>query len=163
MDQEIQKLLDNANNIDINELTEEELKDISEQWHAIRRKTNPLASNIEDNSENEQLLFMFTPLYRDYLAKFVLTSVIGYINRACDEWLVPDGVPVTPVYDYIKDPSLIDSPESVDDKNAVDPELLKEYELNKKQMEKRIIVKEFIEYIFQYDPDEHIRSAYSHN
>jgi len=164
MNDELQKLLDEANDVNISELTEDQLKTINNKWHKLRRKTNPLSSNIDVHSgKNEQLLFMFVPMYRDYITKFMVTAIIGYMNRACDEWGVPDGVPVIPVYDYIDNPSLIDPPQPVNDNTEVDAELLNDYKNNRKQMEKRVIIKEFIEYIFQYDPDEHIRSAYSPN
>ena len=145
----------------IKNMTDDQRKIISDKIHNLRKKNNPYASNIEGVKE-EQLMFMFTPVYRDYLVKFIMTSVIGYLNRACDEWKVPDGVPVVPVYDYINNEKLIDSPKPVGN-NAVDKDLLDSYKENKEHMKKRIIIKEFLEYLFQYDPDEHVRSAYSPN
>ena len=162
MEQEILNLLNDVSNTDIDKLTDDEVKEISDKLHDIRRRTNPLSSNINTTGD-EELLFLYTPMSRDYMNKLIITAIIGYINRACDEWGVPDSVPVVPVYDYIKNPSLINPPNPVNDDTKVDPELLKEYEINKEQMGKRLVVKEFIEYLFQYDPDENVRSAYSPN
>lgn len=166
---DINKLLEEIKSIDLENLknmTDEQKKIMSDKIHNLRKKTNPYASNIEraDGSAAQQLLFMFTPVYRDYLAKFMMTSTLAYLNRACDEWGVPDGVPVVPVYDYIQNESLIDDPKPVNNEtNAVDEVLLEDYAKNRKLMEKRLVVKEFLEYMFQYDPDEHVRSAYSPN
>lgn len=35
--------------------------------------------------------------------------MIAFLNRMCDEWHVPDDIPVIPVYEYLDDPSKIDS------------------------------------------------------
>ena len=147
--------------MDIVSLDDNEIKSISKKMNKIRENMNPYATNI-DVGGDERMLFMFVPMYRDYLCKLVVTAMIGYLNRACDEWGVPDSVPVVPVYDYIKEESLLDDPKQYGD-IPVSKDLLDNYLINRKLMKKRIIIKEFLEQMFQYDPDEHIRSAYTPN
>jgi hypothetical protein len=75
----------------------------------------------------------------------------------CDEWHVPDGIPIIPVYDYVKNPDSINDFE----KGLNKPEILrKEIDSNKEWMKKRVVVKEFLEEMFQYNPDAHVRSSY---
>mgnify|MGYP001264314245 FL=1 len=142
----------------LNEIDEEEFADIdNETLTKLRTKINPYGKVI-NMDEDSYLNFSITNLREKYMIKLLTTSLIGYLNRLCDEWEVPDNVPVVPVYKYLEDPSVLDT----DDSNDSD-EIKKAKEFNKKQMEKRIIVKEFLENIFKYDPDKHVRGAYLPN
>lgn len=126
----------------------------------ILKKVNPYGSTI--NTGDQQFLnFSLTQITHEYWKKFIITSFIGFLNRCCDEWKVPTGVPVVTVYDYLADPKLLDTPELSVKRN--DKKAIKKYELNREWMKKRVIVKEFLEEIFQFNPDEHVRSAYRPN
>lgn len=144
-------------------LTELDDKDLaslpSDKIMDIKKKLNPYGRTIEGS--DHYLTFSITQISHEYWKKFIITAFVGFLNRMNDEWKVPDGIPVVPVYEYLKDPSKLDTPEITikkGDKNA-----MYEYELNRKWMEKRIIVKQFLEEFLQFNPDEHVRSAYRPN
>lgn len=134
----------------------------------IRLKNSINPYNVEFSSEKNAkwLNISITHLNEKYLTRLLMTAFIGFLNRACDEWRVPESVPVVPVYEYLEDceknggtSSKLDD---LENKNESE-ERKEELEFNKKWMEKRIIVKEFLEDIFQYDPDIHVRTAYNPN
>lgn len=159
---DIKKLVDEIDTIGIENITNEQLIKISEQANKLRKEYNPYSSR-NMVPDDEYLLTLFTPMYRDYLVKLVFTAIIAFLNRARDEWGVPDNVPVVSVYDYIKNPTLLDVPKPEGPHGELDPDLKQNYEDNQKFMEKRLIVGEFLEHLFQYNPDEHVRSSYSPN
>jgi hypothetical protein len=125
----------------------------------MRKKLNPYSTSIQ--TPDKVLCFSYTDLGGTYLRKILTTSMIGFLNRMCDEWQVPTGVPVIPVYDYVKDPELLNEFEN----GLKDPtsQLLDDIKENKKMMAKRVIVKEFLEEYLQYNPDIHVRSGYRPN
>lgn len=125
----------------------------------MRKRLNPYGRTIagSDNFLN----FSITQIHHEYWKKLITTSMIGFLNRMCDEWKVPTGVPVVSVYDYLEDPSKLDTPEIVIKKN--NKSVMYDYEFNREWMKKRLIVKEFLEEMFQFNPDEHVRSAYRPN
>lgn len=149
---ELNKLLQDLNVESLEKMSDEEVVE-------LRKKLNPYGRTIEGS--NKVLTFSYTDLNGQYLKKIITTAMIGYLNRMCDEWEVPTGVPVVPVYDYCRNPELLnDFEKSLKTPHA---QLLKEIEFNKKMMEKRVIVKEFLEFMFQYNPDIHVRSSYKPN
>ena len=109
----------------------------------LRKKLNPYGRTIEGS--DKILTFSYTDLRLEYIIKLVTTGMIGFLNRMCDEWRVPDGVPVVPVYDYIKDPTKLDEFEkSLHDSKAIKADI----DLNKEIMLKRVHIKEFLEDMF---------------
>lgn len=151
-------LSDQLNNL-LNELDEDSLAKMSDdEILELRKELNPYGRTIEGS--NKILTYSYTDLRHSYLQKMVVTTMIGFLNRMCDEWRVPDGIPVIPVYEYVKDPSKLDEFE----KTLQKPELMREQlDENKANMQKRVIIKEFLEDMFQYNPDFHVRSAYRPN
>jgi hypothetical protein len=140
----------------LDELDEESLAKLSDkEVLELRKQLNPYGRTIEGS--NKILTFSYTDLQHEYTKKLVTTAMIGFLNTMCDEWRVPDGIPVVSVYDYVRDPSKLDEFE----KTLQKPEEMKEeIEENKKNMIKRVAIKEFLEDMFQYNPDIHVRSAY---
>lgn len=125
----------------------------------MRKRMNPYAHTIAGPSKF--LNFSITQITHEYWKKFITTSMIGFLNRMCDEWKVPNGVPVVSVYEFLENPSLVDTPAlAIEKKNE---SAIKDYEFNREWMKKRLIVKEFLEEMFQFNPDEHVRSAYRPN
>lgn len=125
----------------------------------IRKKQNPYGANVD--GPEKFMNFSITQITHEYWKKFMITSLIGYMNRMCDEWKVPANVPVKSVYEYIDDPKCLDTPEDIlkkENKSA-----MYDWEFNREWMKKRMIVKEFLEEMFQFNPDEHVRSAYRPN
>lgn len=148
-------LADELENI-LNELTPENIDQLSEeQLLSYRQKLNVYGRVIQGS--DHYLTFSYTNLSEKYIEKLMLTGLIGYLNTACDEWNLPDGMPRLSVYDYVKNPSKLDK---LTEGWGNTPDIVKNIEDNKKWMEKRVIVKEFLEDMFQYNPDNHIRSAY---
>ena len=143
----------------LSELDEESLANMSdEDVLNLRKQLNPYGRTIEGS--NNYLTYSYTDLRLDYLKKMITTSMIGFLNRMCDEWHVPDGIPVIPVYDYVKNPEKLDEFEnSLQNKDILKADI----DSNREYMQKRIIVKEFLEDMFQYNPDTHVRSAYRPN
>jgi hypothetical protein len=141
-------------------LKDEDLAGVSEEKVLEMRKSlNPYGRTIAGS--DKYLNFSITQVSHEYWKKFITTAFVGYLNRMCDEWKVPSGVPVVSVYDYLDDPTKLDTPEAVLKKG--DKGIIYDHEFNRKWMEKRLIVKEFLEEMFQFNPDEHVRSAYKPN
>lgn len=125
----------------------------------MRKRLNPYGRTIAGSEKF--LNFSLTQITHEYWKKLVTTSMIGYLNRMCDEWKVPNGVPVVSVYEYLDNPSLLDTPEIAIQKG--NKSMILDYEQNREWMKKRVIVKEFLEEMFMFNPDEHVRSAYRPN
>jgi hypothetical protein len=151
----VDNILSEIENV-LQDLDDETVSEIeSEKLTKLRQDINPYGRTIE-GSDN-YLTFSYTNLKENYNNKLNTTAMIGFLNRLCDEWHVPDGIPVIPVYDFVKDPN------SIHDfyKNWVlDDKMKKQIKENEEWMYKRVVVKEFLEEMFQYNPDEHVRSSY---
>ena len=129
-----------------------------------RKKLNPYSVKIDD-CDSGSLLFSFINMQRDYMSKFMATSFLAFMRRAANEWGVPDApvsVPVIDVLDYLRDPTLADPIKPSDD-TKISQETADAYDENKRMMEKRIVVVEFLEYMFGFDPDRHARPGYKPN
>lgn len=143
----------------LNELSSENVELPDDKVIEFRKKLNPYGRTIEGS--DRLLNFSFTNLREKYLIKFITTGMVGFLNRLNDEWLVPRGVPVIPVYEYLENPSSIEIPEAI--RNNPSEKIVRDYTINAEMMKKRVIVKEFLETVFQYNPDEHVRSGYRPN
>lgn len=141
-------------------LTSKDLAGLSpEKILEMRKRLNPYGRTIAGS--DKFLNFSITQITHEYYKKLVTTAFIGFLNRMCDEWKVPTGVPVIGVYEYLDDQTKLDTPPIVVEKGNTS--LAYDYEFNRQWMQKRIIVKEFLEEMFQFNPDEHVRSAYRPN
>jgi hypothetical protein len=148
---QLSKLLDEIDDDTLAKMSDDDVLE-------LRKKLNPYGRTIQGS--DKVLTFSHTGLQAEYLKKMCMTAMVGYLNTMLDEWRVPDGVPVVRVYDYVRAPELLDEFE----KTLQKPELLMpQINENKKNMKKRVIVKEFLEDMFQYNPDMHVRSAYKPN
>jgi hypothetical protein len=72
------------------------------------------------------------------------------------EYKVPEEIPPTPIEKYIENPSIIEPKPHI-----TDPRLLKLYAQYKKDMKERLIIHQFLQTVFSFDPDEHVRSSYT--
>ena len=63
----------------------------------LRKNLNPYGRTIQ-GSDN-YLNFSITQVSQEWHKKFMTTSFIGFLFRMCNEWKVPNGVPVVSVYD----------------------------------------------------------------
>lgn len=146
---EIANLLEEVDDEYLNELNEEEILE-------LRKKLNPYGRTIEGS--DKYLNFSITQISHEYWKKFIISAMVGFLNRMNDEWKVPEGLPVISVYEYLEDPSKLDTPKNVLEKGH--QRIINDYEFNREWMKKRVIVKEFLEEMFQFNPQEHVRSAY---
>jgi hypothetical protein len=141
-------------------LDDEDLTKLSpEKILEMRKRLNPYGRTI--SGADNFLNFSITQIQHEYYKKLIITSFIAFLNRMCDEWKVPNGVPVVSVYEYLDDNTKLDTPPIVNEKGNTS--LAYDYEFNRQWMQKRMIVKEFLEEMFQFNPDEHVRSAYRPN
>ncbi len=121
----------------------------------MRKEINPYGRTIEGS--NKYLTFSYTNLQEKYNNRLHVTAFIAFLNRMCDEWHVPSNIPVIPVFDYVENPSLL---EDFHKDWKMTEDLERDIEDNRRWMAKRVVVKEFLEEMFQFNPDEHVRSAY---
>lgn len=140
----------------LSELKDEDLAQLNpEKILELRKKLNPYGRTIKGS--DKYLNFSITQIHHEYWRKLIVSAVVGFLNRACDEWKVPKSIPVVKVYEYLDNPASLDTPQNILDK---DPKGSAEWEFNRQWMQKRIIVKEFLEEFFQFNPDEHTKSGY---
>lgn len=145
---DLEDILNELDASNIEDLTEDELLE-------LRKQLNPFGRTIE--GADNYLNFSCMNLKEEYLKKLIITGMIGYLNTAVNEYQLPDGLPVIDVYDYCKDPTLIDS---FSKDWTITDKIKKDLDDNKEAMKKRVIIKEFLEEMFQFNPDKHVRSAY---
>lgn len=132
-----------------------DVKKLREDLIKARTEISPFAQNIGELNTADVLAIQIIPMSRDYQIKLLLTSLVGFLFTAVDEYNVPDDVPVINVPNYLADPTLIDPPEDVND------DMKEQYEKNKIEMQKRVIIYEFLLEHLGYNPNKHARSAYN--
>lgn len=125
----------------------------------LRNELNPYNKTIR--GQRRWVNFSVVTAQRDYERNYLTTSMIGFLNRMVSEWKVPEGLTVVTPYEYLENPSLLDPPKAVIEKG--DPTILRNYEFNKNWMQARLIVQAFLEEMFVFNPNEHVRSAYKPN
>jgi hypothetical protein len=143
------------------ELEEESLQQLDSK--CVNEAYQKLYSHgqIIEGADN-YLTFSYTNLTGKYQQKLLLTSMIGYLFRANDEWEVDDDVKVFATYDYVK--GLREGRNIIDEYyktfNEISPRLQRAIDATKEKMNERIVIRKFLEHLFQFDPDRHVRSAY---
>ncbi len=146
------------------ELDEKSIESFNEdQVLELRKKMYPYGRTIEGS--DKVLTFCITDLDKRFKQRLLMTSMVGFLNRKLDEYHVPDGIPVTSVYDYVRaQRNGEDLLEPTPDERSRETKKYKKERLeNAEWMQKRIIIKEFLEDMFQFNPDEHVRSGYKPN
>jgi hypothetical protein len=143
----------------LDKLTPENVAKLSNtQLEALRKELNPYGTTVE--GAGNFCTFSYTNIQEAYWKQFMTTAMVAFLNRMCDEWNVPDGIPVVPVYEFAKHPEKL---QEYHQNWRKDEKVQRKIEENEKWMQKRLIVKEFLEHAFQFNPDEHVRSAYTPN
>lgn len=143
------------------ELDEDSLEQLDSK--CVSDAYNKLYSHgqIIDGADN-YLTFSYTNLTGKFQQKLLMTTMIGYLFRANDEWDVDDDVKVFSVYDYVR--ANREGRNIIDEYYAtfkeINPSLQKSINATKEKMNERIIIRRFLEHMFQFDPDRHVRSAY---
>jgi len=155
------KDIEQLNKEKILQADDRDVKELRELIMDARRKLSPYSVEVKDCDQGS-LIFSFINMQRDYLTKLITTSMVAFLRRSANEWQVPPNVPVIDVADYLRDPSLADPIEPVDGRK-LPTEDLEAYESNKRMMIKRMVIVEFLEYLFSFDPDRHARPGYKPN
>jgi hypothetical protein len=157
-----------------------------DQVTGLRKKLNPYGSTI--NGKDDLTCMSVTNLSEQYMKRFLMTSLIGFLYRQCDEYELDDGEPPCHLDDY--DAFMLkytDAVESAKDSREWLDEFLTlfnggaftEEMLSGEQkaerlihrriisrgegFKKRLVVRQFLDGLFQFNPDKHVRSAYSSN
>lgn len=160
LDTQIQSLLEQVKTGDLATASADDLKKMRDQLLKTQKLINPYGRTI---SGKERLLCgSFTVIRDEYQMRLTLTTIIGFLFRAIDEWKVPENVPAVNVYDYMKNPDVLKPPPMAGGKPQ-DPALVNAYEESRAWMEKRMTVLQFLEDTLLFNPDEHVRSAYMPN
>jgi len=85
-DELLEDILENPEKVMTSDLSEEELL-------ALYKKMNPLAHNIDDGLGDDRpkkaVAASYTNLREQYLRRFTMTSIIGFLYRMFKEWEVP--------------------------------------------------------------------------
>jgi hypothetical protein len=155
-----------------------------EQVTALRKKINPYGRTIE--GQDKFTCLSITNLSEQYMKRLMMTSLVGFVYRQCDEYLLSDGESTTPMDDFSTYKVKLD--EAVESAAKAKVELAdlekdckgtpiedQTIETKARRLElsliiergegysKRVIVRQFIDSLFQFNPDYHVKSAYSDN
>jgi hypothetical protein len=131
----------------------------SEELMEFMKKINPYGVVSDAKvSKTEQASISYTNMRMEYMKRFVVTSMVGYMLRMLKEYKVPNEIPPVEPLEYIRNPSICDPPAFVKD-----PSVLAKYAEFKAGMEERVAIYKFIQSIFDFDPDRHVTSALATN
>lgn len=141
----------------------------------IRKRLNPLGHVLSPvDNKQEFYAYSFINLKEEYIKKFIMTSLIGFLFRRADEFGVSVGDHPDCTEDLDKDKILKDFIEEnlINGKVVLKEEKSKDdgygggdqdqAETNYNKL-KRIMVNEFLRDTFIFNPDQHVRSAYLRN
>lgn len=161
----------------VDDLTEEQVSE-------LRKKLNPYGRTIEGSGKFTCASII--NLSEQYMKRFLMTSLIGFLFRQCDEYELDDGEPPIPMDNFerfmsayndavsaaIKSKDWLES-SAVETKDKSDDDLSPEYKAERlnhtrvvergEGFKRRLIVRQFLDGLFQFNPDLHVRSAYSDN
>jgi hypothetical protein len=130
-----------------------------EQIAELLKKVNPYGTVSDAKiGEEETVSFSYTNMRMEFMKRLIATSMIGFMMRMLKEYKVPDEVPPVEPEDYLKNPSLCDTPLTI-----TDPAARKKYEEMRATMPERIQIYNFLKHIFQFDPDRHVTAALQTN
>jgi hypothetical protein len=144
----------------IAKISKAESSKASKIFSKVREQINPYTMGFEPR--DEYLTCCYTTPREEHLEREIISSFIAYLFTACQEWMVPDGVPAISPEDYYRNHHTMDLPEMADGTTA-DPNIRIKYEESKELMEMRMVVWKFLVSQFKFDPGQHVRSAYDAN
>lgn len=156
-----------------------------DQVTELRKKLNPYGRTIEGSGTYTCL--SITNMSEQYMKRFLMTSLIGFLYRQCDEYELDDGEPPCPLDDYEEFMSEYENAEAAAKESrewlkdfyntledgwteeTLEPGKKAERLIHQRAVErcdgfkKRLIIRQFLDSHFQFNPDKHVRSAYSNN
>lgn len=151
-----------------------------EQVTELRKRMNPYGRTIEGSGDYTCL--SITNLSEKYMQRFLMTSLIGFLYRQCDEYMLDVGEPPTRMdnyteylenhrksnFDAVSSKLFLKDYENIDEKkltNENKADILYHTKMIERAdgFNRRLVVRQFIDELFQFNPDKHVRSAYSDN
>lgn len=121
------------------------------------------------DAAKQYVVMSLTNMRRKYIEKLMMTAIIAFVYRQADEWGVPDGVYVQSVEKMADKEQLVSGKILTEQDEKKEIEEIKKKAPNMPEFEttrnrqKRAIVHEFLNSIFEYNPDKHVASAYAPN
>ena len=155
-----------------------------EQVSELRKRINPYGRTIEGS--DKYTCASVVNLSEQYMQKLLMTSLIGFLFRQCDEYKLDDGEPPIHMDDFNKFMKVYN--EAVE--AAINSRVwLQQFNIKKEDkadtelsisekaqclehqrivergdgFKRRLIIRQFLGDLFQFNPDNHVRSAYSDN
>ncbi len=123
------------------------------------KKINPYSVTLPvHEGESESVSISYTNMRLEFMKRLVTTSMIGFLMRSLKEYKVPDEVPPVEIADYVADPAVAATPDTI-----TDARLKAKYEEYRENMPERIAIWEFLKNIFEFDPDRHVAAALQTN
>ena len=143
-----------------------------EQVTELRKRMNPYGRTIEGSGDFTCL--SITNLSEKYMQRFLMTSLVAFLYRQCDEYLLDDGEPPCRMDSYeeyierhtqVNDDAAAAKMALAEEKGQTEADTLRNNKLVQRAegYNKRLVVRQFIDELFQFNPDKHVRSAYSDN
>jgi len=143
------------------ELDDETVAAMTEEEEILlmMKRLNPYGTIIEGSGN--LLTMSIINVREQYMRKLITTGIIGFLSQMNEEWGIPDGAPVISPYDYINDPEVYKKMiEGMENPSQDFVDMINEAEAG---MQERIVVQKFLEHCFQFNPNEHVKSAYKPN
>lgn len=182
------------------ELANDERLSNFEKVQNLTKQVNPYLKSVPC-SANRPFTFSFTNMREEYIRKFTLTAISGYIYRMLDEYKVDEDIEIVPEENITKEDyekyayvpwdfydkvefekvyiqPLRDAVYTPPNSGLTEAQIAKEKTLFNHEMAEKIIAKQkerkkflfmhkhcilksFIDKLFRYNPDRHVRSAYA--
>lgn len=124
----------------------------------LLKKTNPYGATVpnKDGHAEKSASFSFTNMRMEFMKELVTTGVIGYLFQRCMIYEVPDEVRPISIEEYLKKGDSACLPPAFITDNA----LKEKYRQAHETMKERVIIYKFLNEVFQYNPDKHVRSSW---
>lgn len=124
----------------------------------LLKKNNPYSTNIPNatGKPEKNVSFSFTNMRMEFAKELVTTGMIGYLFQRCMIYEVPDEVRPVSIEEYLKHGDKVCVPPSF----VTDNVLKEKYRKAHETMKERVIIHKFLKDVFQYNPDNHVRSSW---
>lgn len=120
------------------------------------RELDPLGKVVNGDDTNEVASFAITDLRHEYHDHLTTTAMIGYLFQRASIYKIPEDVKPVSIGQYLKEgDKCMDPPAYI-----TDEKIIEHYAMAKASIYERMIIYKFLTSVFDYNPDEHVRSAY---
>ena len=141
----------------LEKLTPDQLKHVEET-------VDPFNYNLDnvEKKEDQFVSYSFVDINKRFQERLITTAMIGFLHRMCDSYMIPKNMRIITAEEYVLDPSSVEKYLSTI-KHEDNPDIIKDINQYRDTMNKRLIVKEFLNNVFSYNPDKHVSSSYKLN